>query len=46
MSKIYLKSSQNHLRLKRGCNKDALTLINHWGIDKKCWYKVLAPNLT
>lgn len=33
LHKIALKSSQNHLRLKQGWKNDALTWLNHWGID-------------
>jgi len=33
-AKIALKSSQDHLRLKRGWYKDVMAWLHHWGIDK------------
>jgi len=34
LPKIALKSSEDHLRLKRGWYKDTIAWVNHWGIDE------------
>ena len=34
LPKIDLNSSQNHLRLKRGLHKDAMSWLEMWGIDE------------
>ena len=35
LPKLALKSSQNHIRLKRGWHKDTRAQLNHWEIDEK-----------
>jgi len=39
LPKITLKSSQDHLRLKRGWYKDDLAWLHHWGVEKNATLK-------
>jgi len=43
--KITLKSSQDHVRLKRGWYEDTIAWVNQWGIDENATLSITSKIL-